>query len=410
MQRTAPLTLAIALATPLWPGIGGAGDSQWGQGLFGEGVLGDRLQIHGFASQTAVKSSDNSYYGDSRRTSLDLTELGLNASYRLNPRVLFSGQVLSRRAGEMYDGSLSLDFALADLVFASDSSRLIGGRIGRIKNPIGLYNETRDVPFTRPGIFLPQVVYFDKVRNLLLSTDGAMGYGEIYGDWGTVTLNGGGGQAIIDDNVEWTFLGTDFPGQLKPDGLSWVGSLWYSTPAERLRLGLSAWNPSYRFKTDGGSPIEPGTVQAPYWVASTQYNDEDWTLSAEYARIDVKWNDFGPSFPFRKNPVEGWYLQGAYRIRPNLELMLRWEEGYNDRKDRRGERNSALTGGYTPPFDFFSKILTAGIRWDPTPYLMLRLEYQHHNGTFATSFRENTDPNELREHWDVIAASVSLRF
>jgi hypothetical protein len=177
-----------------------------------------------------------------------------------------------------------------------------------------------------------------------------------------------------------------------------------------LKLGLSGWYPSYRFEAGPDSPLDPGTIELPYWVASAQYNAEAWTLSAEYARIDAKWNDFGPGFPYRQHPSEGWYLQGAYRVRPNLELMLRWEEGFADRTDRGGEASMALTGGYTPHFDFFAKILTAGIRWDPSPSLMLRLEYQHHQGTFATSFRENTDPAELGEHWDVVAASLSLRF
>jgi hypothetical protein len=39
-----------------------------------------------------------------------------------------------------------------------------------------LYNTTRDVPFTRPSIILPQSIYFERTRNLTVSADG----GEIY--------------------------------------------------------------------------------------------------------------------------------------------------------------------------------------------------------------------------------------
>jgi hypothetical protein len=79
-------------------------------------------------------------------------------------------------------------------------------------------------PFTRPSIFLPQVVYFDKVRNLMLSTDGAMFHGDLSTGHGRYTLTLGGGQPVTDENLEWVFLGDDLPGKLNPRGVSWVGS------------------------------------------------------------------------------------------------------------------------------------------------------------------------------------------
>jgi hypothetical protein len=368
------------------------------------------MQLHGFASQAVVNTSDNRYFGNSPSTSFDFTELGINASYRVDPRLLFSGQILSRRAGEMYDGTPSLDYALIDYAPLSDAQRRIGVRAGRIKNPIGLYNETRDVPFTRPGIFLPQVVYYDKIRNLLLSSDGVMFYGELFGERGNLSLTLGGGQAVIDDNVEWTYLADDYDGDLKPDGISWIGSLWYSTPTDNLKLGLSGVLTEMKFDAGSGSPLESGSIDVANWIASFQYNAEDWTLSGEYARAPMQWNDFGPFWPFEDQVVEGYYLQGAYRIQPTLELMIRYEEGFANRSDRDGRDSSALTGGFTPRFDFFSKIWTLGLRWDISPSAMFRLEYQRHDGTYALSIRENPDPANLVREWDVFAASISLRF
>jgi hypothetical protein len=90
--------------------------------------------------------------------------------------------------------------------------------------------------------------------------------------------------------------------------------------------------------------------------------------------------------------------------------MLRYEEGFADRNDRDGTRSSALTGGYTPPFDYYSRAFTLGLRWDIFPNLMLRVEYQRQHGTYALSFRENPDPNDLVENWNAFAASISVRF
>lgn len=370
----------------------------------------ERLQIHGFASQAVVKTSDNRYFGNSLGGSFDFTELGLNASFQLNPKVLFAGQVLVRRAGDMYDGTPSLDYALTDITLVSALDRRIGVRAGRIKNPLGLYNETRDVPFTRPGIFLPQVVYYDKVRNLALSSDGVMAYGESFGPKGNVSLIFGGGRAVVDDNVEWTYLGDDFDGEMKPDGITWIASLWYTTADERFKAGLSGAKAAMQYDPEVISMLGEGQIDFLYWIGSLQYNAEAFTLSAEYSRVPLQWKDFGPYFPFQKQTTEGYYFQGAYRFFPELELTLRYEEGFADRKDRDGRNSSGLTGGLTPNFDFYSKIFTAGLRWDILPNLMLRLEYQRHRGTFALSIRENPDSSQLREDWNVFAASISVRF
>lgn len=374
------------------------------------GFQGERLQLHGFASQVVLQTSDNRYFGESTKTSFDFTELGLNASFQAQPEILLAGQILSRRAGEMYDGAPSLDYALADVTLTSSAQYRLGFRAGRIKIPLGLYNETRDVPFTRPGIFLPQVVYYDKVRNLELSTDGVMLFGEIFRDRGNMSLVIGGGRAVIDDNVEWTYLGNDYPGELEPNGMSWMGSLWYTSPAECLKLGLSAAVVELSYDARPNSPVDGGGIDFVNWIASAQYNLEDWTLSAEYSRIPVEWRDFGPAFPFHEETVEGYYLQAAYRVSPQIELMLRYEEGFADDDDRDGNRSSALTGGVTPAYDFYSKIWSAGVRWDIAQNIMLRLEYQRHQGTFALAIRENTNPSDLVKDWNAIAASISLRF
>lgn len=395
-MRTAPLTLLVsALATASVA----AESSPW-----------DRFQIHGFASLALVTTSANNYYGQGDTLSPDFTELGLNLSYKLDPRILLSAQVLGRRAGDMYDGSPSLDYALADLSLLSGTEVSLGLALGRIKNPLGLYNETRDVPFTRPGIFLPQTVYYDRVRNLLLSSDGALLRGAWFNPWGNLSLAVGGGQAVVDDNVEWAYLGADLPGDIEPDGVTWIGSLWYATPDDGIKAGLSG--ASGRLRHDLGGLLGPdgGEIDYLYWVASLQYNSEDLTLSAEFSRVPTEYKGLSAFLPFEDHTSEGYYLQAAYRIRPRVELMARYEEGFLDRRDRDGRKLSALTGGQLPAYALYSKIATLGVRWDPTPNVMLRAEYQHHNGTLATSIRENPDPSFLRQHWDAFALSVSVRF
>lgn len=368
------------------------------------------FQIHGFASQALVYTSDNRFFGDSPNTSFDFTEIGINTSVRPHPRILLSGQLLYRRAGDIYADDLSLDYALADITALSTPQGRAGLRLGRIKNPLGLYNETRDVPFTRPSIFLPQAVYFDKVRNLVLSSDGVAVYGDWFGAGGDISMSLSAGQAQIDENVEWSYLGTDWPGNIEPNGIFWTGSLWYRSPGERLKLGLSGALSSMKFDPRPGSPLEPGTTDFLYLVGSFQYNAEDWTISAEYAREPVSWRDHGPFFPDRKTTYEGYYLQGTYRIREDVALMLRYEEGFADRSDRDGSRWSAASGGLYPAFSNFFKAWTLGLRWDIRPNVMLRAEFQRNDGTFMLSNRENPDPGQLIRNWDLFALQLAVRF
>ena len=375
------------------------------------GGMWDSLQIHGFASQAMVKTSDNRFFGDSPDVSFDFTEIGVNASLRPHSKLLLSAQLMARRAGDIYEGDVALDYALVDWTAFSSEHGRFGARAGRLKNPLGLYNETRDVPFTRPGIFLPQVIYFDKVRNLVLSTDGALAYGDWLGDFGSLSATLTAGQTLTDENVEWAYLGNDFPGDVEPDGTSFSWSLWYSTLDERIKLGWSGAVFTFQYDPAGGVAdfLAPGTTDVLYWIASFQYNAEDWTVSAEYMRQPIEWQDYGLFSPDRDATGEGYYLQGAYRLRPDVEFMLRWEEGFADTADRRGQGMEASSGGYIPAFAGYSRIWTAGVRWDVNRHLMLRAEYQRHNGAFVLSFKEN-DPPDLVKHWDLFALQVSVRF
>lgn len=371
--------------------------------------LGERLQLHGFASQNVLQTSANRYFGDSEDISTAFSEIGLNLSYRLDARMLLAAQVLSRRAGDMYDGEPTLDYGLLDLRLVSSASRIAGVRLGRIKNPLGLYNETRDVPFTRPGIFLP-LVYFDNIRNQFLSSDGMAAYVTHQGASGRADLTLGLGRPLLDTNVEWIWFNNDYDAMLVPDGLAWFLSLWYSTPDERLRLGLSSVGSDMNFKPEMGSGLPSGSIGFIYTLASLQYNARDWSLSAEYARVPSNRRGLSAIVPLPDQVIEGYYLQGSYRLRPNLEWMIRYEEGFADKDDRSGERLASYTLGQMPAAGFFSRIWTSGLRWDLTPQLMLRLEYQRHHGTFILSFRENPPGSPMTRDWDVWAASVSVRF
>ncbi|MBK5929004.1 hypothetical protein [Halochromatium salexigens] len=378
------------------------------RGAAAELALPSGLQLHGFASQGAVHTSSNRFHGDSPETSLDFTEIGLNASWRLSPRLLLAGQVLSRRAGDMSDGWPKVDFALADInLFMQDSHRA-GMRLGRLKNRLGLYNETRDVPFTHPGIFLPQVVYFDKVRNLVLATDGIQLHGELYQPFGTLSATLATGRPVVDENVEAALLRGQIPGAIEPRENSWLASLWFHSPAERIKVGLSG--AAIALRQDWNLTRAHPRIDLTYWIASAQYNAERWSLSTEYMGLPFRGRDFQPVRPDLNQTSEGYYAQLTYRLRQPLELMLRYEEGFANRDDRDGRTLERQTQGLIPEHAGSSRILSLGLRWDVSRHWMLRTEYQRHIGSFILSEIENPNLLEHDKHWDLFAVQAAFRF
>lgn len=258
-------------------------------------------------------------------------------------------------------------------------------------------------------MFLPQTVYFDKTRNTILSTDGAMISSEWRTRLGEFSLDFGAGRPVTDDNVEWVLLGADNPGKLDPDYDQLIGALWYQSPDERLRLGVSGLSIDSGYDPSGPFDLGPGEVSVAFAILSARYDWDRWTLAAEYVHLPLEWQGFGPFFPFSESDGESFYVQAAYRPLSRLELMARIERGFADRNDRNGERQSAQTGGFVPPFDFFDRSWTVGATWHVNRNLMLRAEYSRREGTYALSPREN-DPGSLRRDWQLFAAQIALRF
>ncbi|KRT58841.1 TonB dependent receptor [endosymbiont of Ridgeia piscesae] len=370
------------------------------------------LQIHGFLTQGYVKTSDNSFFGDSEDGSTEFREIGVNFSYRISPKLMASGQLLSRRAGGMYDGSPAVDYAQFDYSpYISETGRA-GIIVGRYKNVLGFYNDTRDVASTRPSIFLPQVIYWDRVRNTVLSNDGIQLYGELHQGDHSLYLNFGSGKSLIDENMESTYLINDFNPDLSQQGLNLIGRLLYEWQGGRLRIALSGVKLDLNGTMSGlPSPLPPtlsGSLGIDYWLASAQYNEGPWSLTLEYMQEPLEYSGFGSILDSNNTTVDGYYLQGSYRLAADWELLLRYEEGHFDKDDPDGSGRSAISG--RPAHTSFSKLTTLGLLWEPTEQLILRAEYGRANGTMFLSSVENPDLFSMTQHWNMFSLLVSYGF
>jgi hypothetical protein len=367
------------------------------------------VQVHGFLSQGYFLTSANHLFGSSDQGgSLDFTEAGINTSWNPIPRLQMAVQGLFRRAGTGHESDLELDFALLDYTVLSAVDRRSGVRLGRFKNPIGFYNDTRDVAFTRPGILLPESIYFDRLREFDLSSDGAVLYGELQSKWGEYTLEFGTGLPRGGNlDLELAILFQDFPGSFESD-LSYIGRLTGQWDGGRYKLALSGLQANLSYDPRPPGDLEAGTDLFEQLVVSAQYNAEHWSLTGEYARRFTEDQGFGPAFPDTSFPGEAYYLQGIYRPTPSWELLLRYDVFYANSDDRDGEEFEALTG--IPGHNTFAEDWTVGSRYFITPDWMVAVEFHHVNGTGWLPSQDNPDPSRLEKDWNLFALQASYRF
>lgn len=365
------------------------------------------FQLHGFVTQAFVKTDNNRFFGPSDKGSFEFTELGINASLKPHSDLLLTAQVLARRAGDMYDGSPAVDFALARWELYDDGEYQFGVSAGRLKNPIGLYNQTRDVAHTRPGILLPQVVYYDKVRNLELSGDGAAIHFSRFTGFGQLAIDYYVSKLLLDRNVEATFVGADFGGKVVSDGWTQGGQVRFTSPDEKLNLALSYLDTSMDFEPALTDPFGNGNTRIQFLVGSFQFNTGDWTITTEYVWEPLEWSGYDLSFPGAPQldselTVDAFYLQVERYLDSDVSLLARYGESNTHRIEP--------PGSVFPQYSNFSRILTLGVRWDITPRLMLRAEYANHNGTMILSNVENLSPASLSQHWNMLSVLASYRF
>jgi Phosphate-selective porin O and P len=391
--------------------------SKW----FSETNILDNLKFQGFASQAFIATSDNNVFGKTDQGGgFGFTEIGLNALFRPTSRLQFSAQMLSRRAGEGGNaGEPRLDFGFVDYLLYSHETHQFGIRVGRLKNPFGFYNDTRDVAFTRPSILLPQSIYFDRTRNLGLSADSVQLYGETsHPTIGNFSVQLGVTRPLTKNReTEFAIFNTDkLPGEISPEA-SFIGRGIYETHDARFRFAISGIWLNTHYSPGVNDRLTRGSFSFSPLFLSAQYNAEKWSLTAEYALRRLDFKNFGvPALDVQADNTTGesFYVQGVYRFHPKWEALLRYDVFFADRNDRNGkeyvqwQQDNNLTP--RPAHSRFARDLTVGLRWNITPQIMARFEYHYINGTGWLSGLDNSVSSATVKEWDLFAAQLSFRF
>lgn len=362
-------------------------------------------QLHGTLAQGFIYTSNNNFYGPSDDSvSPKFTEINMNASARLLPNLRAAGQVLYRQAGAQGESG-GLDYAFLDYQFVTEATFSAGVRGGRYKLPIGLYNETRDIAFTRPSIYVPQSAYPDRARDLQLSSDGALLYTDIYTNAGQWTVELDAGRPRADKQTAQSSFGflhgnVDHLGTHSTKG----GRVMYQSSNGEWLAALSRAEAHLRYEQAlMPSLLTDVDVKFSYWIASLQCNIDQWTFTSEYGHMDLRLDSdlFGKGL----HPLF-YYIQATRRLDTRWSLYSRYDNIYWDRRDPGGKDYAELAN--TKAFANFAHDYGIGARYDINSDAMISAEYHYIDGTAWLSGVDNTDASA--RYWSMIAIEFSYRF
>jgi hypothetical protein len=379
-------------------------------------------QLHGFINQGLIKTSDNSYFGDSEDYSFEFTDIALGASWRPHSKLLIAAQGIYRQAGATSLDRPYLDYALVDATLFQSMDSQLGARAGRIKIPLGFYNDTRDLASSRPSILLPDSVYRNALRDAFHTADGLSLHGHTYLGEHLLQLELLHGEPIIRDATKQEFSVVQGQPIGEPDirdsGIDSARILLESFGG-KLRLAYSRAEIDADFITAPITlpiPMPPFTINVPSIDGSLEINANTWSaeinwdkwqLTAEHQSFEMTLIDFfGPGTKTSTTGI-GYYLSVAYQLNSQWRTYVRYDTHYADEKDKDGSDYAADTGSLD--HNRYTFDTTLGIRYEHDSHWMFAAEIHDIKGSSMLSLTEN-ELNQTKEDWTMFALQASYKF
>jgi len=339
------------------------------------------FQLHGFVSQGIIDVNGSNFVNDGGSLSTELTELGLNGSYHFSSTLRLTGQVVYLDGGNRYAKGVRIDYALLDWSMYDNDNWQTNVYLGRFKNNHWLYSSSRDIPFARPSIILPQSVYFDGFRDIAVGADGIAvkisHSDDLYGDF---DFNLSYGTSAISDEQAEIILSKFAQGKIKQDYDVQASFYWRPTFSS-WRFGVSLLDSVFSYNTNEGIDLfVDGEFSFQFYTMNALYEGEDWEFSGEVYQEKFRTEGFYQP-QYDSSPIgQGAYLQSRYKVNKKLTLLARYEHFYNDKKDKNGKKLEEATEGLVPAYFAYHRDTTVGMSYDFASDVSLRLEYHWFQG------------------------------
>ncbi len=339
------------------------------------------FQLHGFISQGLIDVDGSNFVNDDETLSAELTELGLNASYQLSSTLRVAGQVVYLDGGNRYAKGVRIDYALLDWSVYDNNNWQANIYLGRFKNNHWLYSSSRDIPFARPSIILPQSVYYDGFRDIAVGGDGIAVKISLSDDnYGDFDFNLSYGSSKISDKQTDMILSKFAQGKIKQD-YDVQASVYWQPAFSSWRFGMSFLDSDFSYQANDGFDIfVNGGISFQFYTINALYEGEHWEFSGEIHQNKFSTDKFYTPEFYSSQIGQGLYLQSRYKVNEKLTLLARYERFYNDKNDKDGKKLEESTGGLVPAYFGYHRDTTVGISYDFSSDISLRLEYHWFQG------------------------------
>ncbi len=236
-----------------------------------------KLHYHGFIAQGLIDVDGSNFVNDDGEISSELTELGINASYQVSSNFRLAGQVVYLNGGNRYAEGTRIDYALIDWLAYTDNNWRTNIYLGRFKNNHWLYSSSRDVPFARPSIILPQSIYFDGFRDIAVGADGAaIKISRSDDDYGNFDFNFSYGSNPISSKQADIILSKQSQGTVKQD-FEAQASFYWQPLFSPWRFGVSYLDSDFTYRANKAQDLFfDGSFSFQTTSINTLYEGEQW--------------------------------------------------------------------------------------------------------------------------------------
>lgn len=378
---------------------------------YGYELNNESWQVHGFLAQGIIDVNGTNFVSDEDELSTDLTELGVNASYRVNDIIRLTGQAVYLNGGNRYVEGARIDYALVDIGLLHDENWLVNLYLGRYKNNNWLYSSTRDIPHARPSIILPQSIYFDGFRDIAMGSDGAalkISYSsEEYGNF-DINLNYGASKLSTKDVK--LLLGDLVHGKGDQE-YDAQGSFYWQPELSPWQFGFSMLDAKFKYQHTELDFLTDATFTFQQYTANVMYEGEKWQFSSEifqqhFTIEGLYFNGFE-----NKSLGQGAFIQSQYNYNNQLSFLVRGERFYQDKDDKNGSKLEVISQGTVPRYFAYQNDLTFGVSYDFSSSFRMQLEYHQVEGTARLTpiVLPNAAIND-REKWSIFAVQLMYWF
>ncbi|MGA9393026.1 MAG: hypothetical protein WBV69_21530 [Candidatus Sulfotelmatobacter sp.] len=353
------------------------------------------IEIHGFATQGFLFSSHNNYLTmQSSSGSLQWTDGAVSVTDSVTDNLRIGIQLHMYQLGQLGGPNVQVDWASGDYKV---NDRL-GFRAGKVKTPLGLFNDSQDVDTVFLWILLPQGAYPVDNKSFYLSHLG----GEVYGTQslgsrgGSLQYRGYAGYNNLDLNGGYLKQAADYGLVFTspPGGRTYGGDLRWISPFRGLTVGSGADVLAISGTAPGGGVEAPSFLISAYYA---QFTRGKFYLAGEYHRDPFyALLTIGPAAIPLPYDERSWFAMGSYRLLKKFKVGSYYSHHVNKSLDTAQPAN-------------YSKDWVVSGRYDFNAYFYGKIEGHFLHGT-GLGYYQSTNPNGLKDNSNMLAAKIGFSF